>query len=103
MLIEAEVITYGDQTSGTNHMTTGSEHELNASAKIQVFIARSTDKSVSPYRVSIIPESTHVIVNEASPRFLSRINTDTTMNRSGKVKSIVVTCVTNEQQKTRSS
>ena len=99
MLIEAEVITHGNQTSGTNHMTTGSEHELNASAKIQVFIACSTNKSVSPYRVGIIPESTHMVVNKASPRLFSGINTDTAMNRPCKIKSIVITCVTDDQHK----
>ena len=44
MLIKAEVITYCNQRPVTENLTIGSEHHLQASAKIQIFVARSTHK-----------------------------------------------------------
>ena len=56
MLIEAEVITYGDQNSSTDNLVrVRIHHDLDTTAKIQVLIACSTDKSMSPYQVRIIP------------------------------------------------
>ena len=44
MLIEAEVITHCNQRPVTENLGIRSEHHLQASAKIQVFVARSTNK-----------------------------------------------------------
>ena len=44
MFIEAEVITHCDQRSVTDNLAIWTEHDLQASAEIQVFIARTTDK-----------------------------------------------------------
>ena len=98
MLIEAEVITYCDQWSVAYDLGIGSEHDLKASAKIQVFIAGSTHKGMSPNRVGIIPESTHMVINQASPRIFASINTDTTVNRTSDISRNIITCVINKKQ-----
>ena len=82
MLIEAEVITHCNQRTVTEHLAIGSEHHLQASTKIQVFVARSTNKRMPPNGISIIPESPHMIVYKACPRIFARINTDPSMNGS---------------------
>jgi hypothetical protein len=51
MLIEAEVITYCNHWPITENLGIRREHHLQASAEIQVFIARSTNKCMSPYRI----------------------------------------------------
>ena len=65
MPIKAEVITDCNQRPITENLGIRSEHHLQTSAEIQVFIARSTNKGMSPYRISIIPKCSYMIVNQS--------------------------------------
>ena len=65
MLIEAEVITYCNQWPITENLGIWSKHHLQTSAEIQIFIARSTNKCMSPYRISIIPKCSYMIVDQS--------------------------------------
>ena len=65
MLIKAEVITYCNQRPITEKLGIRCEHHLQTTAEIQVFIARSTNECMSPYRISIIPKCSYMIVNQS--------------------------------------
>ena len=65
MLIETEVITYCNHWPITENLGIRSEHHLQTSAEIQVFIARPTNKCMSPYRISIIPKCSNMIVYQS--------------------------------------
>ena len=65
MLIETEVITYCNHWPITENLGIRCEHHLKACSEIQVFIARSTNKCMSPYRISIIPKCSYMIVNQS--------------------------------------
>ncbi len=83
MLIKAEVITYRKRRTDTEKLAIRTEANLQSCAKIQVFITRSTNKCMSPYRISIIPKCSYMIVDQTRPWFFaSSINADTAMNCS---------------------
>ena len=82
MFVETEVVADGDQWSVTDDLAVRPEHNMNASAKIQVFIARSTNDRMSPNHGSFILENTRMIVDHASPFVLVGINTDATVTNS---------------------
>ena len=101
MLIEAEVITHCNQRPITENLGIRYEHHLKACSEIQVFIARSTNKCMSPYRISIIPKCSHVVVDQSGPRIIStRINTDTAMYCSHKINRNIIASVIKEEQST---
>ena len=65
MLVEAEVITYSNQRPITKNLGIRCEHHLQTSAKIQVFITRSTNECMPPNGVTIVSESPHMIVDQS--------------------------------------
>ena len=64
MPIKAEVITHCNQRPITENLGIRCEHHLKACSEIQVFIARSTNKCMSPNRISIIPKCSYMIVDQ---------------------------------------
>lgn len=82
MLVETEVITYCNHRPVTEDLSIRSEHDLKTAAKIQVFIARSANKCMSPSKVFPFLESSRMIVNHACPWIIVGIDTDTSVNDS---------------------